>query len=171
MLCKLSFQNLWLLLVVLSSLWVASVSGPLLYSVLYPTEDLWAIVHALEGRGVPPPKAAALVEDAFEQGGRLERTIHVAHYVGGSVIIHDNASHTKSMIEDNYIAWFQKVPKPVLLVVRRHNVDGTIQAYEIGSDEATSFLVRAYAPPLLAWVLSIYAVCKGKSRWLSDPVS
>jgi hypothetical protein len=76
-----------------------------------------------------------------------------------------------SKTEDSYIAWFQKVPKPVLLVVRRYKVDGAVQAYEIGSDQAASFLVRAYAPPLLLWLVSIYLLRKRRSPLLSDPVS
>ena len=168
---KLSLQNFWILLLVLSSLWVASVFGPLLYSMLFPTEDLWAIVHSLQGRGVPPSKAAALVQDAFEQGGPVGRIIHVAHYAGESILIQNSASHTMSKTEDSYIAWFQKVPKPVLLVVRGYKVDGAVQSYEIGSDEATNFLVRAYVPPLLAWLVSIYLVRRRRSPLLSDPVS
>lgn len=168
---KLSLRNFWILLFVLSSLWVASVLGPLFYSVLSPTDDLWAIVHAMQGRGVPPSKAAALVQDAIEQGGQLGRTVHVAHYAGGSVVLQNNAWHTMSKTEDSYIAWFQKVPKSVLLVVRRYKVDGAVQAYEIGSDEATNFLVRAYVPPLLAWVVSICLLYKRRSPLLSDPAS
>lgn len=171
MFLKLNLRNFWILLLVLSSLWVASVFGPLLYSVLSPTEDLWAIVYALQGREVPPSKAAAMVQDALEQGGRLGRIIHVAHYASGSIFLQNNASHTMSKTEDSYIAWFQKVPKPVLLVVRRYKVDGAVQAYEIGSDQAASFLVRAYAPPLLLWLVSIYLLRKRRSPLLSDPAS
>jgi hypothetical protein len=156
---------------VLSSLWVAAIFGPLLYSVLSPTDDLWAIVHALQGRGVPPSKAAAIVQKTLEQGGLLGRAIHVGHYAGGSVILQNNASHTMSKTEDSYIAWFQKIPKPILLAVRRYKVDGALQAYEIGSGEATSFLVRAYAPPLLAWAVSLYLVSKRRSPLLNDPAS
>jgi hypothetical protein len=60
---KLSLRTFWILLLVLSSLWVAAIFGPLLYSVLSPTDDLWAIVHALQGRGVPPSKAECLGEE------------------------------------------------------------------------------------------------------------
>ena len=146
-------------MLVLSSVWVASVFGPFLYSVLSPTEDLRAIVLAMQGEGVPPHEAAGMVRDAFDQGGRLARTIHVAHYSGASLGIRNTELHTRSKTEDSYLAWFQKVPKPVLLIVRRYTVDGAVQSYEVGSDEATNFLIRAYVPPVLTWIVSLVLVC------------
>jgi hypothetical protein len=94
--------------------------------------------------GAPSSQAADLVQNEINQGGRLGRTIHVAHYAGASVILRDSESHTKSKTEDSYIAWFQKTPKPVLLTVRRNKLDGAMQSYELGSDEALNFLIRAY---------------------------
>jgi len=151
-------QSLWTLLLVLSALWVASVFGPLLYSALSPKDDLWAVVLALKDRGVPPPEAASLVQDAIDQGGPLERTIHVAHYAGASVMLRHNESHTMTKTEDSYIAWFKKAPKAVLLILRRNTTDGAVQSYEIGSDEAPNFLLRAYGPPLVALIISAYLV-------------
>lgn len=130
------FQNPWILVLMLSSFWGASLFGPLLYSVVSPTEDLRAIVLAMQGHGVPPPEAAGMVRDAIDQGGQLWRSIHVAHYSGASIILRNNESHTMTKIEDSYLAWFQRVPKPVLLIVRRYKVDGSVRSYEVGSDRA-----------------------------------
>jgi len=157
-LSKFNQQNFWILLLVLSVLWVSSEFAPLLYSVLSPTDDLKTVVLALEGRSAPPSRAVNLVQDAIEQGGQLERTIHVAHYVGASVALRNNESHTMSKTEDSYVAWFQKAPNPILLIVRRNKTDGAIQSYEIGSDEALNFLLRAYGPPLVALMISVYLV-------------
>lgn len=154
---KFNLQNLGFLLLALSALWVASVFGPLLYSALSQKDDLWVVVLALQGRGAPPPKAASLVQDAIEQGGELERTIHVAHYTGASVMLRNNESHSMTKTEDSYIAWFKKTPKPILLVVRRNTLDG-VQSYEIGSNQAPNFLLRAYGPPLVALIISAYLV-------------
>jgi hypothetical protein len=157
-LSKFNLQHFWIFLLVLSVLWVASVFVPLLYSVLSPTDDLRTVVLALEGRSVPPPRAVSLVQDAIDQGGQLERTIHVAHYAGASVALRNNESHTMSKTEDSYLAWFQKAPKTNTADRSPQQTDGAVQSYEIGSDEAPNFLLRAYGPPLLALIISAYLV-------------
>jgi hypothetical protein len=169
MFLKLSLRSFWILLLVLTSLWVAALFGPLLYSLLSPTADLRTIVRALQGRGEAPLNSGPMVQKVLEQGGVLGRAVKVGHYAGGSVVFRNNASHTISKTEDSYIAWFQKIPKPFLLVVRRYKADGALQGYEIDSGDATSFLVHAYVPPLLAWAVSLYLVRKRKSPLLSDP--
>jgi hypothetical protein len=168
---KLNLRTFWIVLLVLTSLWVLAVFGPLLYSVLSPTTDLRAIVLALQRRGPPPPNAAPLVQQIFEQGGLLGRAIHVGHYAGGSVALQNGASHTMSEIADSYIAWFQKIPKPMMLVVRRDSADGILQDYKIDSGDVTAFLSRGFIPPLLSWAVSLYLVLKRKSPLLSDPTS
>jgi hypothetical protein len=170
MFMKLKLRTFWILLLVLSSLWVAAVFGPLLYSVLSPTADLWAIVHALQGRGAPPPQATVAVQEALEGGGRLGRAIQVGHYTGVAVTFQNGVSHTMRRTEDSYLASFQKIPRPILLIVRRYEVDGGLRGYEVGSAEATS-LIRPYALPLLAWAFSLYLVRKRRSPLLSDPAS
>jgi hypothetical protein len=171
MFLKLSLRSIWILLFVLSSLWVAAVFGPFLYSVVSPSDDLWAFVHALQGRGVAPPRATGTVQETLEGEGLLGRAIHIAHYTGGSVTRHfdDNVSHTMKTIEDTYIAWFQKIPRPVVLVVRRFDVDGVMQGYEVSSANVTGFLVRGNAPPVLAWAISILLVRKRRSPLLKSP--
>ena len=157
---KSSLRRFWLLVLVLSTLWAAAVFAPFLYSVLSPATDIRAIVHALQGRGFPPPQATATVHEVLDVGGLLGRVIHVAHYTGGAVKFEDHASHTMTRTEDSYIAWFQKSPRPILLVVRRIELDGNPPDYEVGSLEDASFLARAYAPPFVSLVVSLYAVRK-----------
>jgi hypothetical protein len=168
---KLSLRTFWILLLVGTSLWVVAGFGPLLYSVLSPTDELRSIVRALQGRGIPPSNAVPMVQKVFEQGGLLGRAIHVGHYVGGSVKLQYGASHTMSETQDSYIAWFQNIPKPILLIVRRDRTDGVLQDYEIDSGDAASFLVHVYVPPLLSWVVSLCLVRKRKSPLLSDTPS
>jgi hypothetical protein len=152
---KSGLQNKWVLFFLLSSLWAASVVGPLLYAVISPNDDIQAIILSLQGRGTPPSQAVDIVQDAMNQGGRLGRTIHVAHYAGVSIILRDGESHTKSKTEDSYLAWFQKAPESVLLTIRQSKVDGAVQSYEMGSDAAPGFLARAYGPPLFALIISL----------------
>ena len=73
-----------------------------------------------------------------------------------------------SKTQDSYVAWFQKIPKPILLIVLRHRTDGVVQDYEIESGEPSNYLARAYVPPLLSWFVSFYLVRKRKSPLLSD---
>lgn len=169
MLPKLRLQTFWIVLLVLSILWVAGTFGPLLYSMISPTADLSAIVRALQGQGNPPSAAGTLVQQVLAQGGPLERAIHVGHYAGGSVIFKNGTSHTMSKISDTYVAWFSKIPKPIVMVVQRYNEDGVLQRYEVGSADSVSAVLRIYAFPLLALAVSIYLVCKRKSPLLSEP--
>jgi hypothetical protein len=169
MLPKLRLQTFWIILLVLSSLWVVAVFGPLVYSVLSPTEDLSAIVRALQGREVPPSKAGTIVQLVLEQGGPLGRAFQVGHYADGSVILQNGASHTTTKVSDTYIAWFRKFPKPILMMVQRYDEDGVLQRYEIHSADSVSPLARAYALPVVALAVSIYLVRKRKSPMLSDP--
>jgi hypothetical protein len=170
MFIKLKLQTFWILLLVLSSLWVAGVFGPLMYSVFSPAADVWAIIHAMQGRRDPPPEATAVVQTALEGGGLLGRVIHVAHYAAVGATLQNGVSHRMGMTEDSYLAWFQKIPRPILLILRRYDVDGNLQGYKIGSAEATR-LAPLYGPPLLALAVSLYLVRKRKSPLLSDPAS
>jgi len=171
MLPKLRLQTFWIILLVLSILWVAAILGPLLFSVLSPTEDLSAIVQALQGRAAPPSKADTIVQQVLELGGPLGRAIHVGHYAGGSVVLQNGASHTMTKVEDTYVAWFRKIPKPILLIVRRYTEDGALKRYEIESADSVSPLARAYAFPVVALAVSIYLVRKRRSPLLSDSPS
>jgi hypothetical protein len=170
MFIKLKLQTFWILLLVVSSLWVAVGFGSLLLSALSPAADVWAIVHAMQGRQDPPPKSTAVVQTALDGGGRLGRVIHVTHYAAVGATFRNGDRHRTRMTEDGYLAWFQKIPRPILLVLRRYELDGTLQGYEVGSAEATR-LIPLYGPPLLAFAVSLYLVRKRKSPLLSDPAS
>src|SRR4029077_20695613 len=100
---KLSLRTFLILLLVLTSLWVAALFGPLFYSVLSPTDDLRAIVHALQGRGEAPLNSGPMVQQVREQGGVLGRAVKIGHYAGGSVVLRNNSSYTMSKTEDSYI--------------------------------------------------------------------
>jgi hypothetical protein len=157
---------------VLSSLWVIAGVGPFLYSVLSPTDDLWAIVHGLEGREAPPAKAVDIVREVIESAGQLRRAVHVGHFASSFFFVlykeSHAESHTRSRTEDCYIAWFQRIPKPILLVVRSYRMDGVLQGYEIGSGDAIRYLIRGYGPPFVAWMVSFYLLRRRRSPYLSE---
>jgi len=168
---KLSLQTFWILLLVLSSFWVAATFLPFFYSLISPTQDLAAIIRALQRRGTPPSEAVNLVREILERGGSLGRAIHIGHYVAAYAEYRNGTSHTTTRVEDSYVAWFSKIPKPFLLVVRRYQRDGAVERYEIDSSYSVSPIARAYALPLMAWLVTIYLVRKRKSPLLSDPQS
>ena len=175
MLRTLSSRTFWIVLLVLTSLWMAATFFPFFYSLVSPAQDLAAIIRALQGQGDPPSAAVTLVGETLERGGSLDRAIHVGHYSAAYTEYRYRSgasySYTTSRVEDSYIAWFRKVPKPFLLVVRRYKRDGALQGYEIGSSYSVISIARAYALPLIAWVVTIYLVRKRKSPLLSDPKS
>lgn len=171
MLPRIKLQTFWIILLILSGLWVADVFGPLVYSEVSPTKDISAIVRALQGRGAPPGETGPLVRQILEQGGPLGKVIHVGHFVRGSAVLQgeDGSSHTGTIVSDTYLAWFGKFPKPILMNVKRLSQDGALQRYEIDSTTSLSSLAWAYLVPLVALAASIYLVRKRKSPLLSDP--
>jgi hypothetical protein len=70
----------------------------------------------------------------------------------------------------SYVAWFQKIPKPMLLLITRSEKDGVIQSYQFDQGEPMS-LVGAYAFPLLTFGFSLYLVRRRKSPTLTDKPS
>jgi hypothetical protein len=164
---KLRLRTLWIVLLVLSSLWVADVFGPLIYSVLSPKADFQDIVHVLEGHGTPPPQVTAPVQETIASAGTLQRAIQVGYYSGVTATFQLNASHATRKTQVSYLAWFQKLPKPTILVINRYQTDGGSQNYEIGEGDIGSF-ARVLGLPLLALVFSIFAVRKRDSPLLND---
>jgi len=168
MLPKLRLQTFWIVLLVLSFLWVAGVFGPFLYSLIAPTQDISAIVRALQGRESAPAKSGDIVQQVIAQAGPLGRAIQVGHLASASVVLQNGTSHAMTKVSDTFIAWFRKFPKPILLVVRRYTEDGALKRYEIDSSDSVGQLIRACVLPLAALAVSLYLVRKRKSPLLSD---
>ncbi|MFI5107234.1 MAG: hypothetical protein ACHP78_00140 [Terriglobales bacterium] len=63
----------------------------------------------------------------------------------------------------SYLAWFQKIPKPLILLINRYESDGVLH-YEIAEAEGGLVtFVRGYVLPLLALGVSLYLVHRRKS--------
>ena len=151
-----------IILLAVSSLWMCATFLPFLYSVLFPNEDLQGIVHALEERGTAPPEAVAVVQETIAAAGPLTRAVPVAFYSGATVTVRLGGSQKSSKKQGSYIAWFQKHPKPLLLLITRYEGNGGRRAYEINEGEAM-FIVRGYALPVLPFVASLFLVRRRKS--------
>jgi len=165
---RLSRRTSWTILLVLSSLWVAATFVPMLYSVLFPAPDFQVIVHALELRGTPPPFAADTVRQVVAASGPLQRTLQVGYYTQVSATYQSNGSHKTRRTQVSYLAWFQNLPKPILLLVERRENNGVLEGYKIGEGEPMS-LVRAIGLPLLALAFSFYMMRRKKSLLYDGP--
>jgi hypothetical protein len=141
---------------VLSSLWVAAVFCPLLYSLLFPTQDIQHLVAAFEGRETPREEFASFVRAAIETSGHAKRVIQVGAYWQRSAEYKSKELHTTRETELSYLAWFEKRSKPTILIITRTQIDeSSLLRFDVneGSPIAT---VRAYLPPLLALAFSVY---------------
>lgn len=164
---KLRLRTFWIVLLVFSGIWVTNVFGPLIYSALFPNPDLQNIVRALEGHGTAPSDVSAAVETTIASAGTLQRTIQVGYYSGVTATFQLNASHSTRKTSVAYLAWFQKLPKPTILVIFRNQTDGGRQNYGMGEGEVRD-VARGLGLPLLALAFSIFAVCKRSTPLLSD---
>ncbi len=144
-----------LVLLVISSLWMAAVLLPFFYSLVFPNVDIRHIVWALEGRETLQGNLAHMVEQITSSGGHLKRGIQVAIYWGGSAEYKIGESHTTRTTDVAYLAWFEKRSKPTIFVIERTEIDGSrliFRTYE------GTFLgaLRVYLLPASAMALSLY---------------
>jgi hypothetical protein len=168
MLFRLSLRIFIIGLLVLSSFWVAATFLPVLYSVLFPPHDIQGIVRALEGKGgAPPGPATTVVEEIRALAGPLRRAWQVGYHSEVSATFQVNNSHTSRTTQASYIAWFQKNPKPILLLVERTETDGVLQGYRINQGAPLS-LVGSFAYPLVLFAFSLVLFLKRKSAIFVD---
>jgi len=158
-LTNLGSKTFWIVALVLSGLWVAAVFGPVLYGTLFPAEDFTAIRQALEQRGAPPPLAAAAVADAVSSSGVMRRSVQVGFFSKITVTLQLGAQHKSRRTQASYIAWFEKLPGPILLLIQRNEEDGSVRSYQIDEGEPRS-IVRPVVLPLLVFIFSLYMVCR-----------
>lgn len=164
---KLRLQTFWFVLLAMSSLWVIDVYGPIIYSMLSPKSDLKEIALALESRGTPPPQLADGIQEIISSVGPMQRAIQVGYYSGVEATFQYKNSHTTKKTQVAYIAWFQKRPKPILLLISRLETDGSLTRYSINEGEPWS-LARPMGLPLLTLAFSIFMVRKRRSPVLND---
>jgi hypothetical protein len=158
---KLSLRALWILFLVISSLWVFGTFFPVLYSLFSPSADFEEIIRALEMRAASPPQAAADIEAAVAEFGMLQR----AWQIGYRIQVKASIQHKEKTTQASYIAWFSVKRKPILLILERYEKDNLLQGYLIGEGEPTS-LIRPILPPLLAFAFSLYMVRRRKPKQL-----
>lgn len=143
-----------LILLVVSSLWMAATVFPLFCSLLFPNTDIRHIVRAFEGKETLRADLAPLAE-ATNSVGRLKHAIQVAAYLGASAEYTHGESHTTKTTQLSYIAWFEKRSKPTILVVSRTQTDGSRVHFDV-NEEGPLDTLRFYLVPGAVFAVSIY---------------
>jgi hypothetical protein len=144
--------------------------GPLaLIASVIQTQGLEAITIALALAGCSvfvgirlkrtvKPAAGEIIAEA----GPLRRALQVGYHSEVSATFQLNNSHASRTTQVAYIAWFQKSPKPILLLVERTETDGVLQGYRINQGAPMS-LVGGAAFPLVFFAFSLVLFLKRKS--------
>jgi hypothetical protein len=148
---------------VVSSLWMCAIFLPLLYSVAFPNGAIQEVIDALKERGTAPPESVAAVQETIEAAGPLKRAFKVAYYSGATTTVGISGPRTSQKVNQSwYVAWLQKLPKPILMTITRAESDGDHRAYRISKAEPFS-LGRGYALPVLLFAVSLFLVGRRKS--------
>ena len=159
-----------IVLLALSTLFMAATFLPFLYSILSPNEDIERFVAALKDRGEAPLEADNVVEQTKGAVGSLTRVIQIGYYSGGSIGLDLSGSRAPRHIYTSqaiYIAWFQRHPKPMLVSVTLRANDEGQEAYGI-SEVAPFALVRRYGVAVALFGASLFLVCFRKSPGATD---
>jgi uncharacterized protein (DUF952 family) len=155
MFAKLRSRGVACVLLVLSIVWTAVAICPLLYSLLFPTQDIQRIVRALEGSETLGEDLAPLTQQVTNSAGRLRRAIQVGAFWRISGDYNIKTSHSSKSAQLSYLAWFEKRSNPIILIVTRTDVDGSRLRYEINEGDPLRTL-RFYLLPVAALVFSVF---------------
>jgi hypothetical protein len=147
-----------IILVALSTLFMAATFLPFLYSILFPNENIERFVTALKDGGEAPLDADSVVEQTKAVAGSLTRAIQIGAYFEMGLGFHLSGSrapqHTHTS-QATYIAWFQRLPKPLLVSVTFYANDEGKKAYGL-NEVALLTLVRGYGVPVALFAASLF---------------
>ena len=168
MLLRLSLRVFIIGLLVFSSLWLADVFLPVLYSMLFPPRDIHRIVQALEQRGTAPAgMATTIAGQILAQAGPMRKAWQIGYHTSVSATFQFHNSHTERTTQVAYVAWFAKLPKPTVLLIERSEVDGALQGYRINEGEPMDF-VRGYGLPLAVFAFSLVVFFRRNSPMFKE---
>jgi hypothetical protein len=159
-----------IVLVALSTLFMAATFLPFLYSILSPNLDIERFVAALKDSDEAPLDPDSVVEQTKGAVGSLTRVIQIGYYSETSIGFHLSGSRAPEHIHTSqatYIAWFQRHPKPMLVSVTLRANDEGQKAYGI-SEVAPITLVRGYGVPVALFGAALFLVRKRKSPGATD---
>jgi len=147
-----------IILVALSTLFMAATFLPFLYSILFPNEDIERFVTALKDRGEAAPDADSVVEQTKATVGSLTRAIQIGAYFEMGLGFHLSGTHATEHTHRSqaiYVARFQKLPKPMLLSVTLYVNNEGEKAYGL-SEVAPLTVVRGYGVPIALFAASLF---------------
>jgi hypothetical protein len=155
-----------LILFALSSIYMAFVFLPVVYSILFPNPDVETFVAALRDGGVPPLDADTVIEQAKAALGPLTKTIQVGWGYQTQKAFHLVGAHEQSTITATsylYMAWFQKIPQPIVISVNLYQNDQGQKAYRIQQVSGAA-LARQAAIPISLFVVSLVLLLRTSRR-------
>jgi hypothetical protein len=159
MLSSLTGRKFGVISFILWTLWVAVIVVPLLYGIVFPARDFRQIIEALKLQGASPVQAAGPVQQVITVAGPLRRAVRVGSYSAVGVMLQENEKHVVKRTEASYAAWFQKIHKPILLLLERFERDGVLQGYVIKQGQP-NVLIRNSGLPFVLFGFSLYMMRK-----------
>jgi hypothetical protein len=155
-------------LLMISSLWMAALLIPLLYSFIFPHPYLREAMRAFEGRPVSHPELAKLGRDIAESFGTLQHAIRLAAYYHGSVEYKSGETHKTTDVEYTYLVRFEKRQHYALMTIGVTEIDDS--APKLNTWLGTmSGLIRVYLSPVLLLAFSVYWFRRSRRRAESQP--
>lgn len=154
-----------IILFALSVIYMCTTFLPLLYSLLFPNEDIEQVVAALKEAGPAPLDAENVVQEAKSAVGPLTKAIQVGSGYTLNKGFHLSGAHEETSVRETayvYIAWFEKRSKPMLVSIALYANDAGQKAYQISEVNGMS-VVRAYAIPVLLFAVSLFLMSRRKS--------
>ena len=160
---RLSLRTFCILLLIASSIWLLAVLVPPVYCWFAPPKDFQSVVRALEKREAAPASAASAVQQTLASAGPLQRALQIGYYYRAEVVIRLNERHTERESQASYIAWFQRLERPILLILQKQQIDNGTEEYEIAQGDPRG-LVRGFAVPFVAFIGAIIAFRWSKTK-------
>lgn len=153
---------------VLSGLWTAGTFFPLFYSLAFPNHEIQHLIGALGGHESPRQELSSFVQNVVSSSGYLTHAIRVTAYYVASAEYNQGKSHTSKETEFSYLAWFEKRPKPTILVVNVTELDAATVRFNVWENEPIG-LARILLLPLGSLALSLYWFRRRKTRKQTSP--
>lgn len=149
-----------------SVLFMLTTFVPFFYSMLFPDGDIEQFVSALKGRGEAPIDGDTVLEQVQSTLGLMTKSIHVGsgYQTVTGYHLRDAKAPTKMKVTQQiYLAWFQKIEKPVLVSVALYSNESGQKAYGVSS-VAPSSVALQYGFPISIFGVSLFLMWRRTSQ-------
>ena len=175
MFIRLKHRVIPIVLLTLSSIWLALFFCPLFFYLLFPNKDIQDLLAGLEGRVVLTQELQPIQQTILARGGHLKRAIPVAaSYLRG--LEYGEASPTGNLrtsktAQVSFLAWFENSPQPTALTITRTQWDdGSPVHFNVNALASVRVLrLYRYLYPVVALVFSLCFYRK-RNRFLGEPL-